>query len=348
MADAGAVELTVSREGVVLPVPADPLGVEGPTPWRARGPAWRTSSPGRFVPADVDAEAPAQRIVEAVAGARAGAAATGWAGLHWQGARYFSGSNGRGGLVPVLLAIGDRGHLAARAGVRLCRDWLFDDDVIEVDGLPVTRAERSVCAAAVRARSLEEAVRVVDMAAVDDLASLTELRAYADRVRGRPGTRRLRAAIALGEENVWSPTEVTMRLRWLGRRRCRLLCNPPIFDLDGRHLLTPDLLDPVAGVAGEYGGAVHDGLVPRRRDLDREELCRTLGIEVVSMVSTDLADLRSFEHRLDGAYRRAAGRSVRGHWTLAHPHWWVDTSTVERRRALDERARRLWLPWHRT
>ncbi len=37
----------------------------------------------------------------------------------------------------------------------------------------------------------------------------------------------------------------------------RPLCNMPIFDRHGRHIGTPDLLDPVAGVVGEYDGALH-------------------------------------------------------------------------------------------
>lgn len=347
LADAGRVQLSVRRAGVVMPVPADPRGVDGPTPGQARGPRWRTTSPGRFVPADVAVDHIPQRIVEAVAGAAGGAAATGWAALQWQGARWFGGRTARGAPLPVPLAVGDSGHLAPRPGVAVWHDWLFEDDVVVVDGLPLTRPERSVCAAAVRARGLEDAVRIVDLAAADDLVSLAGLRAYADRLRGRPGTRRLRAAIGLGDENVWSPQETTMRLRWTARRPCRLLCNQPIFDLRGRHLLTPDLLDPSTGVLGEYNGDVHDASRVARCDLDREEVCRDLGLEVVAMVSEDHRDRWSFERRVDGAYRRQQQRGAVGAWTLEQPAWWVDTTTVARRLALDDDARRRWLPWRR-
>ena len=41
-------------------------------------------------------------------------------------------------------------------------------------------------------------------------------------------------------------------------RACpRPLCNVPVFDRFGQHIGTPDLLDPVAGVVGEYDGALH-------------------------------------------------------------------------------------------
>jgi hypothetical protein len=241
------------------------------------------------------------------------------------------------------LALGDARHLSPRRGTQFWYDWLFDGDIVHADGLPVTRPVRAVCATALRARSLEDTVRVVDLAAADDLVSVGEVRAYAERLRGRPHTRRLRAALDLADENVWSPQEVTLRVRWRAcRPSVRLLCNPPLFARDGAHLFTPDLLDPEAGVVGQYDGAVHEATRVRRRDLRTEELCRELGLEVVSMISTDLRDLRSFDGRLEAAYGRAARRRTQG-WTLAQPAWWVDTSTVGGRRALGEEDRRRWL-----
>ena len=341
-------ELHIERPGVVVPVRVDPLGIDGPTPGQARGPRWRrTPGAGLFVPSEVSADDEMQRIVEAVAGAPAGSAATGWAALRWLHARWFTGRTADGAPLPVPLAIGDSAHLAARTQVQLWRDWLFDGDVVQVDGLPITRPERSICAAALRARSLEDTVRVICMAMADDLASLAEVRSYAARIKGRPHTRRLNEAIDLSDENVWSPQEVTLLTRWREQRPGRRpLCNPPIFDLRGNHLMTPDLLDAEAGVIGQYDGLVHERTRVRRRDLEVEELCRELGLEVVTMLSTDLRDLRSFDRRLATAYERAARRrreqSGRA-WTLDQPWWWTDTSTVARRRALDDEARRIWL-----
>ena len=284
-----------------------------------------------------------QRIVEAVAGAMPDAAVTGWAALHWQGAQWFEGTRSSGGFLPVPVAVGDEKSVSRRRGVQLCHDWLFDDDLVEADGLPLTRPERSVCSSALRARTLESTLQVIEMAAASDLVSVDELRTYASRLFGRPHTRRLNAAIAVAEENVWSPMEVTMRLRWIERRPSSLLCNMPLFDRAGKHLLTPDLFDPETGVAGQYDGRVHEERTVRRRDLDKEEVARVHGIEVVSMISTDLTDTVSFERRLDGAYHRAAARTGASTWSLVQPDWWVDTSTVERRRALTPEQREKWL-----
>ncbi|WGX95194.1 hypothetical protein [Nocardioides sp. L-11A] len=133
-------------------------------------------------------------------------------------------------------------------------------------------------------------------------------------------------------------------MRWRDQRAgARLLCNPPIFDLRGNHLMTPDLLDAEAGVIGQYDGIVHDRTRVRRRDLEVEERCRGLGLEVVTMLSADLRDLRSFDGRLATAYRRAGQRRPTPEWTLDQPWWWIDTSTVDRRRALGDEDRRIWL-----
>lgn len=298
-----------------------------------------------FVPAEVE-RGRDQRIVEAAAGLRTGGAVTGWAALAWQGARWFEGRELGKEELPVPVSVGDVRTIDRRRGAVICEDWLFDGDVIVVDGLPITVPARSVSFEARRARSLERAVQTVDMAAAADLVSIDELTTYAARLRGRPGTRRLNDSIGLASENAWSPTEVTMRLEWRRPAGCGdavPLCNRPIFDRDGNHLLTPDLFDPLYSVAGEYNGAVHHGDDPRGRDLDREELYRRLQIEAVTMMRGDLRDPRRFLRRLDAAYRRAAARPRSDAWTLEPPAWWVDTSSVEARRALDPESRQRWL-----
>ena len=91
------------------------------------------------------------------------------------------------------------------------------------------------------------------MAAYSDLIDLASFAAYVARLPARPGIRLLREALALAEENSWSPMESEMRVLWrVDAGRPKPLCNAPIFNARGTHLLTPDLFDPVAGVAGEY------------------------------------------------------------------------------------------------
>ncbi|TIC88514.1 hypothetical protein E8D34_05435 [Nocardioides sp. GY 10113] len=337
----------MTHPAVTAPVAVDPSGQHGPTRRQARGPHWRRTSANRFVPATVDPTHLQQRIVEAVASVPEGSAVTGWAALGWGGARWFAGTTATGQLLPVPIALDDHRLAVRRPGVLACHDWLFDGEVTMVDGVPMTVPERSLSFAVRRARSDRAAVGLIDMAYAWDLTAPDPFWLHLSRLGGRPGIRRARRAFARAEENAWSPMESVMRCLWRETGRPRPLSNAPIFDLAGDHLLTPDLLDPVAGVAGEYDGADHAGLEPRRRDLDREDLYRELGIELVTMMSTDLRDTTAFLTRLHRAYGRSSGGRGSLRWTLDHPEWWVDTSTVARRRALSASERAVWLRWRR-
>lgn len=335
----------LDRAGTTAPVPIDSAGITGPTPGQARGPRWRAATPGGLhVPTGVDPTTLNQRIVEAVAAAPEGSALTGWGAFAWQSVPWFDGLARDGSTpLPVPVSLGDRGTAVRRPGYVLCNDWLFTDDIVWVDGLPVTCAERAVSFIARRAPTTLAAVQAIDMAFAADVTDPERLWNHLLRLAGRPGIRRAREASVAARQNVWSPQETRMRLLWHGTGRGRLLCNAPVFDLDGQHLFTPDLFDPVAGIAGEYEGAVHLQLTTRRRDLRREEAYRAHGIELVTMMSPDITDQRSFLGRLATAYERASARTGRRTWSLRQPPWWVDTSTVARRRALNELERRVWL-----
>lgn len=334
-----------TRAGIVAPQRVDPAGATGPTPGLARGSRWRRVAPGWYVPVSTDSTVLDQRIVEATAGVPEDAAVTGWASFGWRRARWFNGLAGDGTTaLDVPVALDRLRGVRRRAGVEFSEDWLFADDVEEVDGLRVTIPQRSVSYEVCRARSLIEAVRTVDMAAAADLVDLASMSGYALRLGSRPGIRMLRRALSWADENTWSPQEVSMRITWRRNLGCSLLVNRPIFDLRGHHLATPDLLDPVAGVVGEYDGAHHLEDGPRRRDLDREALYRDHGLELVTMMAGHRADAASFLARLRAAYRRAADRAGASRtWTIDAPHWWVDTSTVARRAELTAAQREVWL-----
>jgi len=335
---------SVRRPGVVLPVRPDPRGVEGPTPSQARGPHWRWVAPSSYVPAATDSSALDQRIVEAMAGMPDGAAVTGWASLGWRRAPWFHGRAADGSPLDVPVAVDRVRGVRRRPGVELSEDWLFTGDIEEVDGLPVTIPTRAVTYEVCRARTLIAAVRTIDLACAADLVELTSLQCYVARLVGRPGVRLLRVAVAEADKNVWSPQEVPLRILWRRQISCTLAANRPVFDLHGRHLLTPDVIDEEAGVAGEYNGAVHLQPGPRRVDLDREEVYRDHGLELVTMMSAARPDAASFASRLHAAYRRAEKRrDAPRSWTTEQPDWWVDTSTVAARRALTDEQRRRWL-----
>lgn len=333
---------------VVPPVRVDPSGVAGPTKDQARGPHWRRSSRGLYVPVDVDSAVPEQRVIEAAAVIPEGGAITGWAALNWLGGRWFGGTTPNGTQRPIVIASAAR-DIRPQPGIRLCAERLDPADIAIVDGVPVTVAARSVFFEMRYAPTWRRGVAYVDMAAADDLVSIRELALYIARHPGWTGVALPRKGVVLADENSWSPPEVTMRLVWkLDADRPRPWCNRPVFDLYGRHLGTPDLIDPWAGVVGEYDGALHLKASAKSRDLDREEVFRSHGLEYVTMVAPDLRDPRAFIERLDSTYRRAERRPTSDRrWTLQQPNWWVDTSTVDARRALTPEQRDRFLRFRR-
>ena len=334
----------ITRCGVVLPVRVDPTGVDGPTYREAAGRRWRQCGAGWYVPAGAELTRE-QRIVEAATAVPPHGAVTGWAALAWGGGSYFSGIDAGGEPIDVAVALDNKHTIRGRDGIELCEEFLKQEDIVRVDGLPITLHTRSVCRLLRRARSLEDRVRVLDMAAFDDLCTPQEVLEYAVlRLSGRPHVTRIWSAVPLADENAWSPAEVAMRMEWRERLpEAPLLANAPVFDRAGNHLATPDLIDPVAGVVGEYNGRVHEGEDRVVRDLDREERYRDHGLEPVLMIGMTRAAREGFAMRLRAAYDRAARRRTSSSWTLQQPPWWVDTSTVAKRRALTDEQRAIWL-----
>ncbi len=288
-----------------------------------------------------------QRIAEASAVLPAYGGVTGWAALRWLGGAWFDGarSGGREQL-PVTLAVADRSIRSQRSfGIATSEERMSPTELTVSRGLRLTTALRSLFFEMRYAATETEAVQHADMAAYSDLVSRHEAFALAAVNPGWTGIDRFRVGSLDMSENAWSPPEVTMRRRWQHDAGLpRPLCNRPVFDLDGNHLGTPDLIDPVNGVIGEYNGAVHLHGAQRSRDVAREARFRGAGLESVEMLAGDLANPDPFLGRLREAYARSARLPAsERRWTVDLPPWWVPTFTVAQRRALDEHQRRRFL-----
>jgi hypothetical protein len=330
------------------PVPVDPRGVAGPTEGSARGKQWRRTSRGLYVPADVE-RSTRQRIAEAAAVLPAYGGVTGWAGLRWQGARWFDGAR-RGDIVPVTLAVADRSIRPQPAyGIAISEERMGPEELEVHRGLRITDAIRSVFFEMRYAETDTKAVQVADMVAYDDLVTPGELRAFVGVNAGWTGMDRARVGAEDMDENAWSPTEVSMRRTWEhGAKLPRPLCNRPVFDLNRRHLGTPDLIDPIAGVVGEYNSSLHLEGTQRTIDVGREARFRDVGLEFVEMITSDLSDPLPFIGRLRAAYARAARIPVaERRWTITPPPWWIPTFTVEQRRNLTDDQRERLLGYRR-
>jgi hypothetical protein len=298
-----------------------------------------------YVPSGVE-PTPAQRIVEANALLRPGDAVTGWAALHWLGAAWFDGTTDGTKFRDVPLAT--RRHLVAQPGVRVSQEFVLPGEITVTDGLALTVALRSVVFEMRYAGGLGDAIVALDMACYADLVTLAEVRDHLATIGPVTGIRQARAALLEADENSWSPRETRMRGVWIRRAGLpRPLCNQPVFTLQGRHVGTPDLIDPALGVIGQYNGGDHRSLAGASTDVTQDAAYRDLGLEPVTMLATDWAELDGITARLQAAASRAGARTAAPGWTVVPPSWWTPTTTVAHRRALSESQRERLLRYRR-
>lgn len=336
-----------AREGVIWPFRVDPQGRNGPTRSRAAGPRWRRTGRNLYVPASVP-RTPEQRIVEAAAVLPKVGGVTGWGALHWWGAGWFTGTASDGNTpLDVQLACY---HRRPMPGITICEEGLNPRDLAVLDGVRLTTPVRSVCFLMRYAPNLLDAVRAFDMAAYNDLVSLHEITTYAREHGTWTGIPQCREAIRHCDENAWSPREVDMRMLWTEEAGLpRPLTNRPVFSLSGQLIGTPDLIDPEAGVIGEYDGALHLASEQRTVDVRREGAFRAAGLEQVTMMAGDLGDHGHVIGRLRQAYARAGRQPTSDRaWTITPPPWWTPTHSVELRRTLSAEQRAHYLAIRRT
>lgn len=295
------------------------------------------------MPADVPVS-PQQRVLEAGVVVPADGAVTGWAALAWQRVRWVDGCDPGGSELPVtILTPGSQAR--AQPGIEVSKERLLPRTRRLVDGVMLTDPWRSTAFEVRRAATPLAAVRWLDLVAASDLISLAELTAYAETLCGWTGIDHLRRAISLADENVWSPPETDLRLTFAVRMGIAgVVSNRPVFDLDGRHIGTPDVLDVERGVVAEYDGALHLAGKQRAKDLRREGAFRRVGLEYVTMVAADRRDPADFIRRAHEARARALRTPMADRqWTIDPPAWWTPTHTVEQRRALTDWQRERYL-----
>jgi hypothetical protein len=330
------------RANLVNPVRvAQRSGGYRPTKRAAQCGRWRRSSHGLYVPWWVDSTIVEQRIVEAAAVEPGYAAVTDWGALRWLGGRWFTGTRADGSLIPVTLAADT---IRAQPGIAVSEERINASEITAVDRLWITRPLHATLFAMRYADSMWDAVIVADMAAFNDLVAIDELWSYALRHPGMTGIPQARDAILLADENSWSPMETVMRLIWeLVAEQPRPLTNTPVFDLQGRHIGTPDLLDVESGTYGEYDSAYHLDGARRVADLRREHAFKSVGLEPVVMMAGEPGGRDAVAARIVATRDRALRQGRDRLWTIDQPDWWLPTQTVAQRRALSDvdRARLL-------
>lgn len=311
--------------GLVWPLPVDPTGESGPTKGQAAGPRWRRTSSNLYVPAEVDGDIPEQRIVEQAARIEPGGVVTGWAACRLHGARYFDGlmPDGRT-LRPVLAVPGPGRRTRPDTGLRVTREPLLPREVFVRAGIRVTEPRRALFDEMRQCRDWREAVVAFDMMAAAGLVSRRQMQAYVgERARWRRSTV-VTKALPFTSERSRSPNECRMRMVWeVDAKLAPPLVNQEIFDRSGRLVAVADLLDPVAGVVGEYDGAAHLRTRRRHRDMGREEALRRLRLEYFDVVRPDLDNRAVLAERMRSTRERAHFLAAAERpWTLVPPPGW--------------------------
>lgn len=202
----------------------------------------------------------------------------------------------------------DRGPGAprsSRAGIKVHRLGIPPERTLDLDGIRVADGPR--CLADLSARlDLESLVALGDVVARrwtdEDIAAAVRDHA------SRPGAVLLRQAVPLLDSRSDSPAETRARLQLHAAGFTSLVHGTVVRDAGGGWLAAPDLGDDVAKVAVQHEGEVHflKGVKQRRHDVDRDDLSRAEGWEVVVSTALDDAKPHRLIERVTAAYRRAA------------------------------------------
>jgi hypothetical protein len=317
--------------GLVVPVRIDRSGELGPTRGQAAGPGFRQTSPGFYVPAEVDAAVVEQRILEQANRLRTHGAVTGWAALRWRGAAFFDGTTEGGRRqLPVPLVVG-RSRLRPDPRIFVSEAQIAPTERTKIGGVWCATVQRALFDAMRWAGGVRTASVFMDMAAAARLISVTLMTRYVVQRQAWTGVPLVRDALAISSDHSRSPQETRMRHVWvLDAGLAPPLCNVPVFSLDGRLLGYPDILDVEAGCVGEYDGADHKARRRHQRDVAREQVFREHGLEYFTVVEGDLADRAKVVARMHSARSRslfAAPHERR--WTLEPPPWWTPRESLD-------------------
>ncbi len=280
--------------------------------WRElAGPLWRSPYRGSHVWSATDPRLPLQRALDAACLLPEGGALGGWAAAKVAGVDELDGAP-TGRPLPVPLCLPPRVTRRRGPTVVPWRSPLEAADVVEIGGVPVTRAVRTAFDLA-RHGDLEVAVASLDVLA-----------------RGRPDSwpRWLRTQTP-GPAGAGFPVPAAP-WRWpaRGRDRCgrpRSGCsgcwsvelpapevNAAVLGHGGWLLGMGDLLDAESGLLAEYDGAGHRDEVQHALDNAREEGFEDTGLVVVRFGNVDLVRHRTrAKQRLHAGYARARAAQQR-------------------------------------
>jgi hypothetical protein len=166
---------------------------------------------------------------------------------------------------PIEVTIPEPFGSGRRAGARVSRTALANDEIVQRRGLPTTSAIRTVVDLGGR-NPLIEGVVAAGLFLHANLVTTAELRNHVAKRPGAKGVARLRKVVDLAESKAESAMETRLRVLPVLAGLPSPEVQVSIHDDQGRFLGRPDLLYRLQGLAIEYDGGNHrDRLVEDNR-----------------------------------------------------------------------------------
>lgn len=174
------------------------------------------------------------------------------------------------------------------SGMRTWLDAIAEDEIVTVDGIPVTSAARTALDIGCRRRPLRQAVAEIDALLRATRFDLSETEELLDRRRGRRGIVGARRALALADGGAESPRETWLRLVLIRAGMPRPQTQIRVPDEFGQIVARLDMGWPDLKIAVEYDGDHHwTNRGQLAHDIRRTELLRELGWIVIRVTAED-------------------------------------------------------------
>lgn len=177
--------------------------------------------------------------------------------------------------------------IRARAGVRVRRARLCDDEIEVRRGFRITAPLRTVCDLGSRKDLLESTV-AIDMALHSGLMTCPTLGGHIERHAGAKGIKRLRRAFELADERSESPMETRLRLQLVRAGLPRPEVQAELRDSARRFVGRADLYYPDVRLVIEFDGQNH-----RERlgsDMRRQNAIVNAGYHILRFTAADVLE----------------------------------------------------------
>jgi hypothetical protein len=198
-----------------------------------------------------------------------------------------------------------------RHAPRLLRTWadaIGGDDVMVIDGIPVTTPARTALDIACR-YPLDAAITAVDaLANATRLKKTTDLELLVDRYKGRRGLNRAREVFDLVDPGAESPRETRLRLLFIRAGYPPPETQIPVYNEFGVLVAVLDMGWRDIMVAADYEGDHHRSRDKFNKDLHRFEEVTDLGWTDIRVTSRDTEG--GILQRMAAAWARRATHSV--------------------------------------